>query len=406
MFALHETTRSALCRMGFLVLCVLPICAILAAAGWLRSDVCRAIHERELSGQLGLAVSCDRVLLTHPEGLRYEGIVLADPETGAEIASASWLNVSKHDDAMFVGLGAAELNGSRIDCLRDLLMRQLRTGKPGKRVLAVSPKLTMRMLDKSQFVLEDVSAQFDFARDKAQVVVDFQPVDRQGRKKVELGVMRNRRTTPPSTTIAVDTKSSTLPCSLVSAFFPVLARLGPASRFQGGMLMFESPQGWNGHFEGKFVNVDLASLVTHQYSRQLTGTAQIRIQAAKISAGRIEQMRGELTSGAGVIHQEFVKSMTNRFNLSTSRVKSTLGESHPFSELAFAFAMDAMGLLIKGKCQSATPGAVLVDQKGVAIGEPTPAIRLPLAIVEEAFSSSRAALISVLPIADDGRKRR
>ena len=403
MFTLHETTRRSLCRMGFVLLCVLPMCAILAATAWFGSDAYRTRQSSELSRILGLDVSLDRVVLTQPEGLRYEGLKLADPETGAILARAASFSVLRHGNKISTVAIAPELEVARLDGLEDLIMRQLRLGKRGQQICFEAEKLSLRMPDKSQRILESVHGRFDFAKDAAQALVEFRPMSRESEEPVAIRIWRNRQTTPPSMVLEAHTGKSTLPCSLMAPFAPSIARLGRRCEFQGAFAI-DLPQASNGTLVGEFHNVDLAALVGDQYPRQLVGNATIAIGEAKLLAGRLEAVRGQLFCGEGTIHRQLAETCAGEFMLAGPKMKNTFGASHKFSELAFGFALDARGLSISGACRSAPPGAVLVDGSGVAVGEPV--TRLPLATVEQVFSSSRHTLLGVLPIMDEGRKRR
>src|SRR4051812_10560515 len=99
MFTLHETTRRGLCRLGFILLAVVPTSAILVAANWLGSDARRVEHETELSQRLGLSVKLGRVVLPRPNVVRYKGISLADPETNRPLAKAKALELTSEERA-------------------------------------------------------------------------------------------------------------------------------------------------------------------------------------------------------------------------------------------------------------------------------------------------------------------
>jgi hypothetical protein len=146
-----------------------------------------------------------------------------------------------------------------------------------------------------------------------------------------------------------------------------------------------------------FEDVDLATLIAESYPGQLSGKASLTVEGAKIVGGRIEQTHGALTCGGGTIHRELARTLAEDLSLDAAGAGKTFGANHPFSELAFGFALDAEGLLISGRCGSGPKGSVLVDRFGVAVTEPAPAMRLPIAAVERAFSACRAELIGVLP---------
>src|SRR5690606_25980054 len=59
----------------------------------------------------------------------------------------------------------------------------------------------------------------------------------------------------------------------------------------------------------------------------------------------------------------------DRFGLSLDVKPEVLKESEGYDQLAFAFRLDASGLHIKGLCETASPGAVLVSRWGTVLSE-------------------------------------
>lgn len=400
MFAFHETTRRGLCRLAFWLLCVLPACAIGATSWWVDSDSYRLAAEQQLSTRFGLAVTFDQIAWTQPDGMRFGKLKLADPETGALLATAVSIEVVERERSLLLSAEGLELHAARLDGLQELVNRQLRLGKPEDRIRATTNRLVVVLNDQSRITLESAWAQCDFTRTAAQARVEFRPVDREHSGVVALRVVRNRQTTPPSVGFEIDATQAPLPCSLLAPFVPAIARLGDTCRFRGGMWGIAGPQGWNAELVGKslFEAVDLTTLVAESFPAQLAGQATLVLDGAKMVGGHIEQVHGELKCGGGTIHRELAKTLAEDLTLDAASAGKTFGANHPFSELAFRFALDAEGLLISGRCQTGPKGAILVDRFGVAVIEPTPAARLPIASIERAFSPCRAELIGVLPV--------
>ena len=85
MLRLHDRTRRRICVAGFFLLCILPTVLV---AGW-----CVAWHlpghvsaeARRLTRQLGLDVTLEGLRHLRPGVVLYEGLELADPETGRSV---------------------------------------------------------------------------------------------------------------------------------------------------------------------------------------------------------------------------------------------------------------------------------------------------------------------------------
>jgi hypothetical protein len=108
MFLLHERTRKSLCRTGFVSLCLLPTCAVVLWAAFRNGDGHRIRCEAELSRVLGLKVTVGNVKHPEPGVARYADLVLSDPETDEDVASAPIVSTQTKDGVLQVS--AARLN--------------------------------------------------------------------------------------------------------------------------------------------------------------------------------------------------------------------------------------------------------------------------------------------------------
>ena len=402
MFTLHESTRRGLCRMGFFFLCVLPICAIVAAHFWVHSDLRRRACEAELGQFLGSKVSIERVIATQPRGVRYQGLRLVDPETNAEIGRAAALDVVWHDKQTLVQFTVPELISQQIDCLHDMVLRQLRMGQAGECVQIYSPKLTVKLPGARSTSFEDIRGVFAVVQGDAQFTTSFAVVDRenasQSQTPVEVEVIRNRQTTPPSTQFEIHTNGNRVPSCVGDSLFPALARLGPLAEFQGDAV-FVNSNGWNGKVKGTFVKTNLAHLTVEQAIPRLTGVALIGIDIAELVDGRIEYVKGHIESGGGSIQNGLIGQIANGLQL---RMNGDPAGTQRYSHLNLGFAIGKSGIYLQGLSAA---GAALVNEGGrpiITLAEPRP---VAVAAVEAAFSQSRGALLAVLPLTNEILRR-
>jgi hypothetical protein len=126
MFLLHERTRKSLCRIGFVLLCVLPTCAVALWAASRNGDGHRARCEAEMSRLLGLKVALGKVEYPEPGVVRYLDLLLADRETDAAIASAAELEVRSTATAVVISSAALKIALAEANALAELLHDRLR----------------------------------------------------------------------------------------------------------------------------------------------------------------------------------------------------------------------------------------------------------------------------------------
>lgn len=87
MFHLHDKTRRKLAIAGFLLLCLLPTCAVAGWCLWRNMPWETQLAAERLQQQLGWKVKLERLKHPQPGTDVYENLELIDPETGNPIFS-------------------------------------------------------------------------------------------------------------------------------------------------------------------------------------------------------------------------------------------------------------------------------------------------------------------------------
>jgi hypothetical protein len=126
MFLLHERTRKSLCRTGFVLLCVLPTCAVALWAASRAGDGHRTRCEAELGRLLSLKVTLGDVEHPEPGMVRYSDVVLADPDTGDLMVSVASLQVRITDGSVVISAPQATIEPGAAPAVAGLLHAWLR----------------------------------------------------------------------------------------------------------------------------------------------------------------------------------------------------------------------------------------------------------------------------------------
>jgi hypothetical protein len=119
---------------------------------------------------------------------------------------------------------------------------------------------------------------------------------------------------------------------------------------------------------GQFTDVDLQSLVSEQFPHRLGGTAEITLQKARFSHGRLEDAVGTFSSGPGVVSQSLVAAAIEFLHLIPGPANNHTDMLRQYEQLAFAFVVDPAGLTLSGACSSG-PGVVMRLGDGTVLGE-------------------------------------
>jgi len=403
---LHESTRRRLCRTGFWALCIAPT---LLVAGWIvsvRSDRFRQAHEQAISVQTGLKANLAKVTCPRPGHTLYEGLELADAETGELLLSIRILEVADDGESLSLTCSQPEIHGGRLDSCGQVLLRQLRSDNLPKALHISAGELTLHGPGGAR-TFTDVEARLESAATGPQAAVSFRLAGSPVAEPAKFRVLRNRQTTPPCTGFELHTGGYELPTSLLAGIWPGVAEIGSGSHFRGSLWVTENPLGSDAELTGKLSGIDLDAIVTDRFPHKLSGQAELTIEKARFRQGRLEEAAGSLAAGPGLVGRSLVTALAQTMEFSAGQAPPTLASALPYNQLALAFAVDSRGIMLHGQCRQAAAGAVFIHQQTTLLSEPPqrpqPVIQLVHALApqnEYQVPATRETdrLIQVLPI--------
>jgi hypothetical protein len=211
---------------------------------------------------------------------------------------------------------------------------------------------------------------------------------------------------PHSTLVQLDTGGNDVSCALAEPYLACVAHWGGKATFEGSLNLSHDQRGWHGDVHGSVKQIDLARAVAMNFSHRIEGEAEIAIQRARISDGRLLEISGSFDAGPGLIGPSLRIAAAQVLELDASEVALQSAGLLEFAQLAFDFTLDSRGLSLKGHCAQAAPGAVLIDREQLLLGEPRrqpqPVAALVRALAPQGknwvpATSEAAWLVQVLP---------
>ncbi len=419
MFHLYDQTRRRISIALFVLLALVPTAAVLACALWLNTDAHVQSEAAHLGRQLGLSVTVKAIRHLTPSKTIYEGVQLADPETGRAIFSCSQLEAlwrSETDDAgnpqpsLLLSATEAQLDADHSQqawlALQRFLTRQTVSADIDLQFSAASLAL---QAPAGPHALQDVQIRFRSAPSETWADLHFRLAQTDMPDPVRLCAWRDRKSTPPGTGLLLDTGRSTIPCSLLPSCLAVSDLFGPQSLAQIYLQASQTEQGWTGQAKAQLWRVDLDRLVTGRLPHTLHGLGQIAIDSAQFSQGRLTQLQGNLQAPGGQLSASFLDAASQWLNLQKT---GDAGPAPPdarslvtYSDLAVGFLIDDHGLQIWGRTPTAPilsgPQGPLLSQTA-ASQQPMPVASLlntlfPMARVQVPASHQAQSLLSRLP---------
>lgn len=370
---MHDRTRRTLCRLGFLLLGLLPTLGTAAGIGVLRSSWYRAAQraawERQLTDALGLAVTVQAVSTPTRGTTLLEGLELTDPETRVRVVRVRQVECLVRGGEWLLLAAQPEVAGDQLWRLWEVVHeRFLRAGSAAHvRLQVMAGEVTLqRPGAQGAATLTGVRCGLQPTPEGPQVLCEFRDVALPAAEPAQLRVTRNRQQIPPATRWELQTRATALPCSLLADQVPVLERLGAQATFQGTLTVTQTGDGWEGQLAGAFRAVDLDRLVTDQYPHKLSGAAEIAFREARFRGSKLLEAAGELVCHGGQVSWSLLDQADRALGLSADpRVRALEADVQwRYQELQFGFTLDGQGLTLVGTCAGALAGVVMTDHQG------------------------------------------
>jgi hypothetical protein len=322
-------------------------------------------YASELSDRTRLSASLGSIRHPRPGQTELVGLSLADPETGELLLDISTLDLWHGPEQLSVVASSAKLVNGGLSPFWELLQGQLKSARIEKTHGLV------RQLELAGQTLVDVRIQIEPTELGSQAKLSFQ-VSGGTAEPVQLRVIRNRQTSPPTTAWELVTGENDLTGPLVAAIFPEATRLGASSRFRGRAWAKQTASSWEGEMAGNLSEVDLESLLGQSFAHQLTGKARVNIEQASFRHGRLVDMGATVLAGPGHVSRSLVFAAVEHLGLTPELNLDALQESEAYGQLGLAFRLDSRGFVMKGICNTPTPDAVLVSPWGIVLKTQVP----------------------------------
>jgi hypothetical protein len=380
MITMRERTRRQWCLAGFVSLCLLPTLGVAAFCIARNLPGHAQAEAAQLSRLLGVGVSFDSYARTRPGAVRYDGLVLTDPETGIALAEcqrldAAWQTV-KDDKGqrramLMLTATAPRLAAAGLARLWRLPDRAL-LGEPGAADCDVRLAADEARIGGAagEHELTDVQAALDTLSSGSQAQVCFRVRGVEMSEPARVRIVRNRQLSPPANGLELDTRGAALPCSLLAIGFGPMNDMGTDSRFRGYVWRNGSPGDAHVELTGQLYGVDLGRLIDQHLPYRFTGRADVAVQAARFHGQRLAEASFAVNAGPGVFSRSLFDAMVDRLKLVRCAEPPFGGDLVSYRQLAFSAVLDGNGLRLQGLCESTVQGTVLASERGVLLSEP------------------------------------
>lgn len=412
-----RSKRILLCRLGVVLLCVLPT---LSVFGWALMQTSSGLGlasksdwERELSTQLGLTVEIENVAYAPGAVAQLHRVRLFDPETLELVGQVQDINITVAANGWIIKPSQLELEANQLGVALRALQRhppQKTSGanSGGLRLIRLLPGDVVIRREGQSETLREFHCQWSAADSGAELQGEFQIAERIARP-IQFSLIRSQNSTKRELEWQCDTHSARLPCRLLVDAWPALRRLGSECTFAGQIQVAVGAE-LSGQLSGTFHQLDCDTLISEHFPHQLSGLATCQVDQLRIERGKLTEIRGKLEAQSGSLSSSLLAAAAEHLGLE-ALLESPSERSNTavaFRRLAIGFQLDGENLTLaavspthKGVLIQSASGPLLTappDHRAPALG----LVRTLLPANEYQVPATRqtAALVSLLPMPD------
>ena len=323
-----DAQRRRYARSGFYLFCMLPT---LLVASWILFPSRHDHWERQLAAILDMSVEIGHVQPETPNQTRLSELTFSDPTLGM-IATSKNFQISELSERTVYTIDHTEIEWTELNRLmRDLQRTALRQAERLNKPFEIIARHVTLHLDSSE---DPTSLSFD----RLQILIERRTEGLQINARIfpsgtldqsPIHCAFERRSIPSLTnssvsgssptsllsTLTLDTGDQTLPVQIAKSWWPSLRVLGGDCEFQGRAQIEQHALQTHASLAGKLSHVDLSELVTRQFPRILSGSADLELNEVSIIDNQLEVLVGRLHSNHGQIGQPFLKALQRELGL-------------------------------------------------------------------------------------------
>jgi len=384
MFALHETTQRRVCRVTFLVLCVVPTLLTLVGIAYCNRPWRENDWQRALRQKLHVRVSLDDISSPRPGLTVLKNVRLGDLRTDRTLGVVNELCFHRKDSRLLLHAEHLAIEAEHLPAFSAALSTWLATD-----VLVPldfqADELTITNTSMQTLQLENLVA----TGDKGDAGTHRYRLQAQQGGEILQILLDNQGGRLHG---SLDTRRASLPAWLIGSLVPGFAGCGEA-RFSGEVIVENENHDLHGELRGEFEGVNLQQWIGVGSRHHIQGVCEVQLQALTWSRAGITKAQGKISSGSGAASYSLYQALASPklFQCTPGPGWKTLGPTSPeelifFDQLAVSFQVTSAGILLAGKCPD---GALMTAGRGSLLYGPPEGSLLPVANLVQLFHDPR-----------------
>lgn len=353
MFALHETTQRRVCRVTFIVLCVVPTLLTLVGIAYCNRPWRQSDWQRTLAQSLHIRATLDDITRPSPGVTELTHLQLADLRTDHPLGSIDKLKFHRQNSRLTLHANHFTLEAEQLPDFVTAVSTWLATGEL-EPLDFEADRLTIMDSSLRTLVLRELTINSDTTDSQGQHF-RLTALDDEG-KHIQLSLESEQGRLH----FVVDAQQVPLPAWLLGKLVPGISGCGDAT-FLGRISATSESQTTSGKLEGIFSNIDLQTWIGNDGPHRLRGVAQLELEQLDWSDGRIEMAQGSIKASRGASSFSLLLNARDICGCATGPTWETLSRESedtlvPFDQLSLSFQLSSTGIAVAGLCKE---GAIL-----------------------------------------------
>ncbi len=348
MFALHETTQRRVCRVSFILLCVVPTLLTLAGIAYSNRPWRQADWQRTLAQRFHVRAVLDDISRPQPGVTKLTNLQFADLRTAAPLGSIDKLSFGRQKSRQTFHAEHLVVEAEQLPSLSTAIAMWLATGEL-EPLEFLADQLTITGSSLRTLQLKNVSITSVTTETHGQQF-QLKALDPRG-KTLQLALASDNG----QLRCLVDAQQASLPAWLVGKLVPGLSGCGDAS-FQGEISATCENQHTHGKLQGQLRNVDLQTWIGSEGPHRLQGVAQFQLEQLEWLDDGIQVAQGNIKGGRGASSFSLLLNAHDICDCATGPTWGTLSSESedklvPFDQMSFSFQMSDAGIAVAGHCE-------------------------------------------------------
>lgn len=346
---MHESTRRLLCRVAFLLGCVIPTVCTLSWITYRQSSWAIEAIEHELTQTIGLKCQIARYYNPKPTKWIFEDVhmeragqdAVVFPVLKAELVNNTWQ----------LSADQAEVDWASRNRLWETIQEGILLKRSGTQSLELSVT-EVRFRGETQPPLRHLSIAHDPAKQPA-----LSGIAKVGNTE-DSPTLQLTLETDTASPWKLQLKTDRLLTDRLALAVPQLAGLGPDAYYEGQMtfeLIGEAP---NIELQGNVRQMDLESALASKFGLHGAGGADLYLQSVVIRQSTVHWARGVLVSKNGQVSRRLLSRAAQHLRLRVVP-PSQSEDLIAYHDLAIGFHDDAGRMTLSGLCDNMPQGTML-----------------------------------------------